>query len=85
MVRLALVVALLAAGGVKPPPAIHEPFTPLPCPIRPDTAIEVEGCQEMRILRTDRAIDVEARAIFRLLRTERARESFVTEAAPSPL
>ena len=69
---------LAAASGVQPPPAIHEPFTPLPCPIRPDTTIEVEGCQEMRILRTDRAIDAEARAIFGLLRTQRARESFVT-------
>jgi uncharacterized protein YecT (DUF1311 family) len=56
---------------------IHEPFTPLPCPIHPDTTMDVEGCQERRILRTDRAIDVDVRAVFRLLRTQSARSSFV--------
>jgi uncharacterized protein YecT (DUF1311 family) len=80
--ELALVVALAvaapahAAGGPAPP-VIHEPFTPLPCPIHPDTTIDVEGCQEARILRTDRAIDDTVAAVFRLLRTDRARASFV--------
>jgi len=74
--------AALAAGGTATaagaptPPVIHEPFTPLPCPIHPDTTIDVEGCQEHRILRTDRAIDKEVKTIFGLLRTGDARASF---------
>jgi len=67
-----------AVGRGLAPPVIHEPFTPLPCPIHPDTTIDVEGCQEVRILRTDRAIDAKARTIFHLLRTQSARLSFVT-------
>lgn len=66
------------AGGGPAPPVIREPFTALPCPIHPDTTIEVEGCQEMRILRTDRAIDAEVKAIFGRLPTPSARASFVT-------
>ncbi len=79
-----LVAALLVAapgralGGQLTPPVIHEPFTALPCPIRPDTNIDIEGCQEHRILRTDRAIDAQVRTIFRLLRTQSARLLFVT-------
>lgn len=72
----ALGAAHAAAGGLAPP-VIAEPFTPLPCPLHPDTTIDVEGCQEMRVLRTDRAIDGEARTIFHLLRTQSARRSFV--------
>jgi uncharacterized protein YecT (DUF1311 family) len=74
-----VVVALLAGavGGPKPP-VIHEPFTALPCPIHPDTSIDVEGCQEVRVLRTDRAIDREVAKIFRLLPpTQGARSKFV--------
>jgi uncharacterized protein YecT (DUF1311 family) len=67
-----------ALGGRPAPPVIHEPFTALPCPIHPDTNIDVQGCQEHRILRTDRAIDAQVKAIFRLLRTQSARLSFVT-------
>jgi uncharacterized protein YecT (DUF1311 family) len=58
---------------------IREPFVPAPCPIHPDTAIDVEGCQEMRIWRTDRQIDREVAAIFRLLRSQSARISFAAE------
>lgn len=64
------------AGGVTPP-VIHEPFTALPCPLHPDTTIDVIGCQEHRLLRTDRAIDAQVKAIFQLLRTESARSVFV--------
>lgn len=70
--------ALVAAAIAAPaPPVIHEPFTALPCPIHPDTSIDVEGCQEVRVLRTDRAIDTEVRKTFGLLRTTGARSSFV--------
>jgi uncharacterized protein YecT (DUF1311 family) len=73
-----VVVALVAgAVGGPAPPVIHEPFTALPCPIHPDTTIDVEGCQEVRVLRTDRAIDVEVAKIFRLLPTQGARSQFV--------
>lgn len=79
MVRWIVVTLLAGAVGGPTPPVIHEPFTALPCPIHPDTGIDVEGCQEVRVLRTDRAIDSEARRIFRLLPTRSARSSFVDE------
>src|SRR6185437_7156725 len=66
---------LIAAAAVAPP-VIHEPFTPLPCPLHPDTTIDVIGCQEHRVLRTDRMIDGQVRAIFRRLRTDDARSTF---------
>ena len=71
------VLTAAAAGRGAAPPVIHEPFTALPCPIHPDTTIEVEGCQEVRILRTDRQIDGTVKSIFGLLRTRDARSSFV--------
>jgi uncharacterized protein YecT (DUF1311 family) len=78
LVAVFLVAAPAAALVARlTPPVIHEPFTALPCPIHPDTTIDIEGCQEHRILRTDRAIDVQVKAIFRLLRTQSARLSFV--------
>ena len=67
----------LSVAATIRPPVIHEPFTPLPCPLHPDTTTDVEGCQERRILRTDRAIGRDVRTIFRLLRTRSARASFV--------
>jgi len=76
-------VAVLAAGtaaayGAVKPPVIHEPFTPLPCPLHPDTTIDIEGCQEHRVLRTDRLIDTKVKAIFAVLRSESIRVAFVT-------
>lgn len=71
-----LLLAIVALAGPAPP-VIHEPFTALPCPIHPDTTIDVEGCQEVRVLRSDRAIDTQVRKIFGLLRTQDARASFV--------
>jgi uncharacterized protein YecT (DUF1311 family) len=71
-----ILVSLVTAAAIAPP-VIHEPFTALPCPLHPDTTIDVIGCQEHRVLRTDRAINVQAGTIFRLLRTETRRSSFV--------
>ena len=71
-----ILVSLVTAAAIAPP-AIHEPFTALPCPLHPDTTIDVIGCQEHRVLRTDRAIDTQAAAIFHLLRTDAARSTFV--------
>ena len=64
------ILATLVTAAAIAPPVIHEPFTALPCPLHPDTTIDVVGCQEHRVLRTDRAIDAQVRAIFRLLRTD---------------
>ena len=70
-----ILASLLTAAAIAPP-VIHEPFTALPCPLHPDTTIDVIGCQEHRVLRTDRAIDAQVKAIFRLLRTDEARSTF---------
>jgi uncharacterized protein YecT (DUF1311 family) len=67
--------SFLAAAAVAPP-VIHEPFTPVPCPLHPDTTIDVVGCQEHRVLRTDRGIDTQVRTIFGLLRTDSRRSTF---------
>jgi len=69
--------ASLVTAAAIAPPVIHEPFRALPCPLHPDTTIDVIGCQEHRVLRTDRAIDGQVGAIFRLLRTEGQRSTFV--------
>ena len=73
---LAAVVPAAAAPRTQPP-VIHEPFTALPCPLHPDTTIDVVGCEEHRVLRTDRAIDGVVALIVRLLPTDAARASFV--------
>lgn len=72
-----VIFASLVTAAAIAPPVIHEPFTALPCPLHPDTTIDVIGCQEHRVLRTDRAIDAQVGAIFQLLRTESQRSSFV--------
>jgi len=71
----ATLATFLAAAAIAPP-VIHEPFTALPCPLHPDTTIDVVGCQEHRVLRTDRAIDAQVKAIFGLLRTDGRRSPF---------
>ena len=71
-----ILVSLLTAAAVAPP-VIHEPFTAFPCPLHPDTTVDVIGCQEHRVLRTDRAIDVQVATIFRVLRVASRRSSFV--------
>jgi uncharacterized protein YecT (DUF1311 family) len=69
--------ATLISAAAIAPPVIHEPFTALPCPLHPDTTIDVEGCQEHRVVRTDRRIDLQVKAVFRLLPTDEARQSLV--------
>jgi uncharacterized protein YecT (DUF1311 family) len=71
----ATLASLIAAAAIAPP-VIHEPFTALPCPLHPDTTVDVIGCQEHRVLRTDRAIDAQVETIFRLLRTDTGRSAF---------
>ncbi|HEV2591329.1 MAG TPA: lysozyme inhibitor LprI family protein [Gaiellaceae bacterium] len=71
--RIALALVLLA---VLKPPVIHEPFTPLPCPMHPQSTLDTEGCLEQAILKGDRKIDTKAKAIFVKLRPD-ARAGFV--------
>ena len=71
-----ILLSLVTAAAIAPP-VIHEPFTALPCPLHPDTTIDVIGCQEHRVLRTDRAINLQGAAILRALRTDGARSAFV--------
>ena len=73
----AIFASLLTAAAIAPP-VIHEPFTALTCPLHPDSTIEIEACQEHRVLRTDRQIDTQVKAIFKLLRTDELRASFAT-------
>jgi len=65
-----------SAQGALAPPAIHEPFTVLPCPAHPSSTLALEGCGEKALLRSDRAIDARARRIFKLLQGV-ARGTFV--------
>ena len=70
--RVALAVAALLVAGLRPP-VIHETFTPLPCPMHPQSTLDTEGCLEHQILAGDRKIDVAARTIFfKLAPRERA-------------
>jgi uncharacterized protein YecT (DUF1311 family) len=84
MVKLALVpplvvilLATAAAPAVLEPPVISESFTLLPCPAKPKTTLDSEGCAEHRIVRSDRAINAEVRTIFALLETRRSRSAQV--------
>jgi uncharacterized protein YecT (DUF1311 family) len=72
---IATVVLAFAAPAVSAsprPPVIVERFTPLPCPAKPQTTLEYEGCAEHRILRTDAAINARVEAIFVLLKRVRS-------------
>ena len=80
----ALAAALALASGAAnagaatlSPPVIHESFTALPCPSKPTSTLDLEGCAEQRILRTDRRIDAVARSIFAHLFDDAARRRFV--------
>jgi len=54
------------------PPVISEHFTLLPCPAKPKTTLDFEGCAEHRILRLDKAINERVRVTFSLLRSRRS-------------
>jgi uncharacterized protein YecT (DUF1311 family) len=68
------------ATASPPPrlPSFRQRFTPvLPCPRKPVTTLDLEGCAERDIVRTDAAIDARARAVFSLL-DAKGRRTFVT-------
>src|SRR5262245_16403932 len=52
------------------PPVISEQFTLLPCPAKPKSTIDFEGCAEHRIVRSDEAINGLVGRIFARLRSD---------------
>jgi uncharacterized protein YecT (DUF1311 family) len=60
--------ALVAVAVLSGPPVIHETFTPLPCPAKAVSTLDMEGCAEKDILASDRKINTANAAIFTLLR-----------------
>jgi len=63
-----VLVALVAAAALSGPPVIRETFTPLPCPAKQVSTLDMEGCAEKAILALDRRINDANAAIFKLLR-----------------
>jgi len=63
-----------AAGG---PPVIREPWTPLPCPMHPQSTVETEGCLQQAVISSDRRINTRVATIFRLIRIASDRAAFV--------
>jgi uncharacterized protein YecT (DUF1311 family) len=59
------------------PPVITEDFTLLPCPAKPKTTRDFEGCAEHKIVRSDKAINERVRLIFSRLRSRVAVARFV--------
>jgi uncharacterized protein YecT (DUF1311 family) len=59
-----------AAAAAKPPapPVVHESFTLLPCPAKQLSTLDIEGCEEHKIVTLDHRIDALAKAIFTRLR-----------------
>jgi uncharacterized protein YecT (DUF1311 family) len=55
---------------------IHEPFTRLPCPAKPKTTLDREGCAEKALLASDRRIDARVKSIWALLAAGKPRASF---------
>jgi uncharacterized protein YecT (DUF1311 family) len=82
MMKLLLVASLVvsvvaAAAGPADlvPPVVSESFTPLPCPAKPKTTLDFEGCAERRILSTDKAINARVKRIFLVLQKGRSRSA----------
>jgi uncharacterized protein YecT (DUF1311 family) len=59
------------------PPVVAEPFTPLPCPNRPQTTLDLEGCAEQQVLRIDAQINRTARVVFSRLHDTAAKRRFI--------
>ena len=82
--RLAALFAALAAAAsasasvALAPPVIHEPWTPLACPVHPSSTIAIEGCLERAVSRSDRVIDKKAATVFRLIKRAHDRATFVS-------
>jgi uncharacterized protein YecT (DUF1311 family) len=71
--------ALLVTGAAAAPPGppqIRESLTPLPCPRRPKTTLQLLACAGQQILRSDAEINKRAQAIWTLLKTAVPRAHF---------
>jgi uncharacterized protein YecT (DUF1311 family) len=60
------IIAPASAGAASSPsaPVIHEQFTLLPCPQKPTTTVQIEGCAEHKIIAADKTIDTLNTKIF---------------------
>ncbi len=58
-------------------PTIHEKFTLLPCPSKPTTTLQIEGCAEHRVVAIDRTIDALNVKVFARL-SKSGRGEFIT-------
>jgi uncharacterized protein YecT (DUF1311 family) len=74
---LLLVVPTAASAATMPPPPISESFTLLPCPAKPQTTLDLEGCAEHKIVKLDKQIDALVKTIFKALPDDPARQRFV--------
>jgi uncharacterized protein YecT (DUF1311 family) len=58
-----------SAAASPSAPVIHEKFTLLPCPSKPRTTLQLEGCAEHKVIATDRTIDSLNAKVFTKLRS----------------
>ena len=72
---------LAEAASVPSAPVIHETFTPLACPSKPTTTLQVEGCAEHKAIALDRTIDALNAKIFAKLGEAGRRDFIDTNAA----
>ena len=62
----------------KAPTTVTEQFTLLPCPARPKTTVEIEGCTEHRIVRLDAEINAAFREVVNTATTGTVRAAIVS-------
>jgi uncharacterized protein YecT (DUF1311 family) len=68
--------AAAAAAAAPGPPLIRESFTPLPCPGKPKTTLQLKACATQRILRSDAEINTRVRNLWGILKTAGPRARF---------
>jgi uncharacterized protein YecT (DUF1311 family) len=78
LAAVALVASSAVAAAASGPPVIKEPFTVLPCPAKPKTTLDLEGCAENALLASDKKIDAQVKAIWNQLSSTHARASFAS-------
>jgi uncharacterized protein YecT (DUF1311 family) len=78
VVLAAAVPASVSAAGMPTAPVVHENFTPLACPHKPRTTVQLEGCAEHRVITIDRTIDTLNKTVFSKLNTAGRGEFVVT-------
>jgi uncharacterized protein YecT (DUF1311 family) len=72
-----LAVGVVGAVAAAPtPPQIRESLTPLPCPPKPKTTLQLKACAEQRILKSDAEINKRVRNLWGILKTAGPRARF---------